>query len=296
MCRGHCLLPYLLPSPARYEQTTDGHDTTPGPEAEEAHPAPPRPVVLLVDDEHDLRQFVAEELSDTYVTLEANNGEEALAIVRDRDVTLIVTDLMMPVMDGISLCRAIHGDVALCHLPIVVLTAKVSLQDHIDVLNCGADAYIEKPFSTSQLTAQIANLLRGRALLRQTFVSSPYAQPAAVTSTTLDKEFLTRLNDYLDAHLADRSLSVEQLAGQMNMSTSTFYRKVKAVTSLPPNDYLRLCRLRHGASLLAEGNLRVKEIASRLGFSSTAHFTNSFMRQFGMTPTEFTKAQKTAEV
>ncbi len=250
------------------------------------------PTLLLVDDEHDLRQFVSEELAEQYTVIEANNGEEALNILKKKDVALVVTDLMMPVMDGATLCRSIRADVSLCHLPIVVLTAKVSLQDHIDVLNCGADAYIEKPFSTAHLQAQIANLLHSRELLRQTFVSSPYAQPASVASNALDQEFLTHLNKYLNEHLADRNLGVESLAEQMNMSTSTFYRKVKAVTSLSPVDYIRLCRLKRGAELLAGGKLRVKEVADQLGFSSTSYFTTCFMRQFGMTPTEFVKGQR----
>ena len=214
-----------------------------------------------------------------------------MRILHEKDVALVITDLMMPIMDGTALCQAIRRDVGLCHLPIIVLTAKVSLQDHIDVLNCGADAYIEKPFATAQLQAQIANLLHSRELLRQTFVRSPYAQPATVTANPLDEAFLTRLNDYLNDHLADHSLSVEQLAGEMNMSVSTFYRKVKAVTSLSPVDYIRLCRLRQGAKLLAEGRYRVKEVADQLGFTSTAYFTTLFMRQFGMTPTDFMRSQ-----
>ena len=251
-----------------------------------------QPSLLLVDDECDLRQFVAEELAATYTIFEADNGEEALRILHEKEVSLVITDLMMPIMDGTALCQAIRRDVGLCHLPIIVLTAKVSLQDHINVLNCGADAYIEKPFATAQLEAQIANLLHSRELLRQTFIRSPYAQPATVTANQLDEAFLTRLNDYLNNHLADHSLSVEQLAGEMNMSLSTFYRKVKAVTSLSPVDYIRLCRLRQGAKLLAEGRYRVKEVADLLGFTSTAYFTTLFMRQFGMTPTDFMRSQE----
>lgn len=202
---------------------------------------------------------------------------------------------MMPVMDGIALCQAIRDDVSLCHIPIVVLTAKVSLQDHINALNCGADAYIEKPFSTEQLLAQIANLLHSRELLRQTFVRSPYAQPANVTANVIDRQFLTRLNEHISQHLTDTNLNVESVAEKMNMSASTFYRKVKAVTSLSPLDYIRLCRLKRGAELLAEGGLRVKEVADRLGFSSSTHFATSFMRQFGMTPSDFIRASKSKD-
>ncbi len=274
--------------------TAGGRRRSPGHDLSDAalpQRAEEQTTLLLVDDERDLRQFVAEELAATYNILEADNGEEALRILHEKDAALVITDLMMPVMDGTALCQAIRRDVELCHLPIIVLTAKVSLQDHIDVLNCGADAYIEKPFATAQLQAQIANLLHSRELLRQTFVRSPYAQPATVTANALDEAFLKRLNDYLNGHLADHALSVEQLADEMNMSASTFYRKVKAVTSLSPVDYIRLCRLRQGAQLLAEGHCRVKDVAYQLGFTSTAYFTTCFMRQFGMTPTDFMRSQ-----
>ncbi len=262
-------------------------------EAAASHaPSAETSTILLVDDERDLRHFVCEELAAHYTVLEADNGQQALDILREQEVALLVTDLMMPVMDGTTLCRTIRADIALCHLPIVVLTAKVSLQSHIDVLNCGADAYIEKPFSTEHLTAQINNLLHNRQLMRQTFVRSPYAYPATVAANKLDEEFLCLLNAYLEAHLADHTLGVEAAAAEMNMSISTFYRKVKAVTSLSPADYIRLCRLKRGAKLLAERRLRIKEIADAVGFSSTSYFTTCFMRQFGMSPTDFAKAAR----
>ena len=243
--------------------------------------------ILIVDDEQELREFVCEELAEHYTILQADNGQQALEVLQRESVSLIVTDLMMPLMNGIELCESVKGDIRYCHIPIIVLTAKVSLQDHLDALNSQADAYIEKPFSTVQLRAQIDNLLRSRQLIRSAMLSSPYANVVTVASNSTDEDLLGKLTAVVDDHIDDPLLTVELLAGQMNMSTSTLYRKVKAVTSLSPNDFIRLCRLKKAAELLASGNYRIKEVAVMTGFSSAAYFTSCFMRQFGVTPRSF---------
>ena len=176
----------------------------------------------------------------------------------------------MPVMDGIELCKSVKTNIKYCHIPIIVLTAKVSLQAHIDVLESKADAYIEKPFSTEHLLAQVSNLLANRELIRSTFVRSPHAHLISVASNSIDEKFI----------------------GKMNMSVSTLYRKVKAITSLAPNDFIRLCRLKKAAEMLAKGDLRINEVAESLGFSTTSYFTSCFMKQFGITPSEFIKLNK----
>ncbi len=249
--------------------------------------------ILIVDDEVELRQFVLEELSPQYTVLAANNGKQALEILETHNISLVVSDLMMPVMDGTELCKSIKQNIKFCHIPIVVLTAKVSLQAHIDVLESKADAYIEKPFSTEHLLAQIFNLLANRELIRSTFIRSPHAHLVSVASNTMDEEFICKMNEYVMNNLADSHLSVETLAEHMNMSTSTLYRKVKAITSLPANDFIRLCRLKKAAELLASTHYRISEVAERVGFSTTSYFTSCFMKQFGMTPTDFIKNKNT---
>lgn len=245
--------------------------------------------ILIVDDEQELREFICEELSAHYRILQADNGQQALELLQQENVQLIVTDVMMPVMNGIELCKRVKGDMRYCHIPIVVLTAKVSLQDHLDALSSQADAYIEKPFSIVQLKAQIDNLIRGRQLLRSAMLSSPYAHVTTVASNTADEGLLDRLNSIVEQHLDDPGLTVELLADGMNMSTSTLYRKVKGVTSLSPNDFIRLCRLKKAAEMLGSGRYRIKEVSARTGFSSVAYFTSCFMRQFGLTPGAFMK-------
>lgn len=248
--------------------------------------------VLVVDDEVELRQFVCEELTPQYNVLVADNGKQALEILESHVVSLIISDLMMPVMDGIELCKSVKTNIKYCHIPIIVLTAKVSLQAHIDVLESKADAYIEKPFSTEHLLAQVSNLLANRELIRSTFVRSPHAHLISVASNSIDEKFIGKLNDYVMNNLSDSCLSVESLAEYMNMSVSTLYRKVKAITSLAPNDFIRLCRLKKAAEMLAKGDLRINEVAESLGFSTTSYFTSCFMKQFGITPSEFIKLNK----
>ena len=296
---------FLLTLPLTVQATATAASATPLPTQEDESSAEAQgtaatdgkndsaiPTLLVVDDEQELREFVCEELAADYRILQADNGQHALEILEKENVSLVVTDIMMPVMNGIELCQKIKGDMRYCHIPIVVLTAKVSLQDHLDALHSQADAYIEKPFSTIQLRAQIDNLLRGRELIRSAMLSSPYANVVTVASNTVDEQLLERLNAIVDEYMDDPQLTVELLANEMNMSTSTLYRKVKGITSLSPNDFIRLCRLKKAAELLGSGRFRIKEVAARTGFSSIAYFTSCFMRQFGITPGAFIKKKE----
>ena len=245
-----------------------------------------RRVIALVN----LRKFVAEELSDKYTVIEACNGVEAMDLLEKHNIQIIVTDLMMPMMDGMSLCRFIKGDIRLCHIPVVVLTAKVSMSDHIEALDAKAEAFIEKPFSIEHLRAQISNLLRGRDLLRSTFIHSPYALVSGISSNKADNQFIARLDKLVNDHIDSDMLSVEFLAEHMAMSKSSLYRKVKSLTSLSPNDYIKLCRLKRAAKMLKDEGVSIKEVAERTGFSSAAYFTSCFMKQFGITPGEFLRS------
>ena len=160
-----------------------------------------RNTVLVVDDEPDMCRFVSSVMEGDYHVLVAHNGREAVAVLDKNIVSLIVTDVMMPVMDGIVLCQTVKSNIKYCHIPIVILTAKVSMQSHLEALEAKADAYIEKPFVAEHLLAQVRNLLLNRELLRETFVKSPYARMATVGLNRLDEEFLDKLNDYIICRL-----------------------------------------------------------------------------------------------
>lgn len=250
-----------------------------------------RHTILIVDDESDVRDFVGEELEDEYNILQAKDGSEALEMLDKHNVSLIISDLMMPNIDGISLCRKIKESIKYCHIPIIVLTAKVSMQAHIDALDSKADAFIEKPFSTEHLKAQIASLLANREIMRSTIINSPYAHLSSMASNSIDRKMIEKMNTYIMENLSSPDLSVESLADQMNMSISTLYRKVRSTTSLSPNEFIRLCKLKKAAELLS-GGLRVNEVATQLGFSKPSYFSNCFMKQFGMTPQEFIRMSK----
>ncbi len=251
-----------------------------------------RHTILIVDDESDVRDFVGEELEDEYNILQAKDGAEALGMLDRHNVSLVISDLMMPNIDGISLCRRIKENIKYCHIPIIVLTAKVSMQAHIDALDSKADAFVEKPFATEQLKAQISSLLANREIMRTTIINSPYAHLPAMASNSIDKKMIEKMNSYIMENLSNPELSVESLADRMNMSLSTLYRKVKSTTSLSPNDFIRLCKLKKAAEMLSGGEMRVNEVAGQLGFSKTSYFTSCFMKQFGMTPQDFIRMSK----
>lgn len=273
------------------EQQEEGDRIIAGNEKEKteavAWPETGRSVVLVVEDQEDLRHFIAHELAGTYRVLEAENGKAALDLVRKQTVNLIISDVMMPLMDGFEFCNEVKNDVNTSHIPFILLTAQHNLQSRLKGLNTGADAYMEKPFSIELLTAQISNLLKSRELLNKTYIEKPLAPLATLAVSQVDDLFLRKLNDYLDENLGNEALSVEMLADKMSMSTSSLYRKVKGVSGLSPNDFIRIARLKKAISLMQNGENRISEIAFQVGFSSPAYFSTCFQKQYGKTPSEY---------
>lgn len=248
-----------------------------------------KPAVLIVEDQTDMRQFIAKELSETYRVLEAANGKEAVGILKGNTVNLIISDVMMPVMDGFELCNVVKNDVNFSHIPFILLTAQHNLQSRLKGLNNGADAYMEKPFSIELLTAQVLNLLKSRELLTRTYREMPSVPAATLAVSTVDDLFLKKFNTYLEENIANEALSVEMLASEMGMSTSSLYRKVKGLSGLTPVEFIRITRLKKAAELMQTGENRINEIAFRTGFSSPAYFSTCFQKQYGKSPTDFMK-------
>ncbi len=246
-----------------------------------------KPVVLLVDDNKEILEFIASNLTDTYEVVECYDGAQALEYLRQNSVHLIVSDVMMPVMDGFEFCRLIKSDVELSHLPFVLLTAKNTLQSKLEGLELGADAYIEKPFSPRHLKTQIANLLANRRKVMDYFSNSPYAHVKSIAHTREDEKFMERLTDIIIEHLREQELDVEKLAKYLNMSRPTFYRKIKAISDLTPNELINLTKLKKAAELLAEGKYNINEIGEIVGYSSSRIFTSNFQKQFNISPHEY---------
>ncbi|CDA86810.1 two-component system sensor histidine kinase/response regulator [Bacteroides sp. CAG:754] len=246
-----------------------------------------KPTVLVVDDNPNMLSFVVRQLENSYIVLTATNGVEALEALDINEVTLIVSDVVMPRMDGFELCRVIKSKLDYSHIPIVLLTAKTNIQSKIEGLELGADAYIEKPFSVEYLQACIANLINSREKLRQAFTQSPFVAANTMALTKADEEFMKKLNEIIQNNYYNPDFSMDDIVDLLNMSRSNFYRKIKGVLNLSPNEYLRLERLKRAAQLLKEGNARVNEICYMVGFNSPSYFSKCFQKQFGVLPKEF---------
>ena len=246
-----------------------------------------KPLLLLVDDNEEILEFLEHELNEKYTIIKAFNGQEALEILKENAVQLVISDVMMPVMDGFELCRIIKTNFDYSHIPVILLTAKNTLQSKIEGLELGADAYIEKPFSPEYLQVQIANLLTNRIKIKEYFASSPLVHIKSMAYSKADEQFLEKINESIFKNLEDTELDVEKLAKLMNMSKPTLYRKIKSLSDLSPNELINITRLKKAAELLVEGNYKIYEVADMVGYASQTNFGRNFLKQFGMTPTDY---------
>jgi len=242
-----------------------------------------------VDDNEEILDFISEELSEKYTILKAFNGKEALDILQEEAVQLVVSDIMMEVMDGFELCRRIKTNFEYSHIPVILLTAKNTLQSKIEGLEIGADAYIEKPFSPEHLQVQIANLISNRNKIKDYFANSPLVHIKSMAYSRADEVFLEHLHEVIQKNLENTELDVEHLAKMMNVSRPTLYRKIKAISDLTPNELIHVSRLKRAAELLATTDFKVYEVADMVGYHSQNNFGRSFLKQFGMPPTEYQK-------
>lgn len=269
------------------ENVSQVEENSCGWEQEETDTKEKKPMILVVEDNPDMLAFIRKQLTTEYSVLTAMNGIEALAVLDNHYVNLVVSDVMMPQMDGFELCKTIKSDLSYSHIPVVLLTAKTNIQSKIEGLELGADAYIEKPFSVEYLLANISSLIHNREKLRQTFAKSPFVAANTMALTKADEEFIWKLNDIIQANLHNPEFSMEDMADALKMSRSSFYRKIKGVLDLSPNEYLRLERLKQAAQLLKEGKSRVNEICYTVGFNSPSYFSKCFLKQFGVLPKDF---------
>ncbi len=245
------------------------------------------PLLLLIDDNEEILDFLERILQHKYAILKALNGQQALKLLETEAVQLIVSDVMMPEVDGFELCKIIKSNFEYSHIPVILLTAKNTIQSKVQGLELGADAYIEKPFSKEHLMAQIASLLANRNSIREFYASSPLVNIRSMAHTKADEHFLEKLDAAICKNIEDADMDVEKLAKAMNMSRITLYRKIKAISVLTPLEVINITRLKKAAELLAEGTYKIYEIADMVGFSSQSNFTRSFQKQFGITPTEY---------
>ncbi|MDO9375749.1 MAG: response regulator [Ferruginibacter sp.] len=245
------------------------------------------PIILLVDDNEEILEFLERTLSSKYAIIKAEDGRQALQALETAAVQLVISDVMMPVMDGFELCKIIKTTIEYSHIPVILLTAKNTIQSKVEGLELGADAYIEKPFSKEHLQAQIASLLNNRNMVREYFANSPLVHIKSMAHSKADERFLETLNDTICKNMEDVNLDVEKLAKIMNMSRITLYRKIKDISVLTPIEVINITRLKKAAELLAEGDHKIYEISYMVGFSSQSNFARNFQKQFNITPTEY---------
>ena len=274
----------VCPPVAEEESPTSGQDT----EAKE------RPLMLIVEDNDDIRDYIADSFKNDYRLLTASNGkegvEQALATVPD----IIISDVMMPVMDGIELCRTLKTDIRTSHIPLILLTAKDAVRDKEEGYDSGADSYLTKPFSARLLRVRVSNLLESRHRLAQLLVAraqalqpTPEKEPEQLNR--LDQTFLDRLTTLIESGIQSGQLDMVQLAEQMRMSHSTLYRKIKGLTGMTGNEFIRKLRLKNSLRLLTDTDSNVSEAAYASGFNDLGYFRTCFKEEYGMSPSEYLK-------
>ena len=248
-----------------------------------------RYTLLVVEDSLEMQSFVVKQLSSEYQVLTALNGVEALNVLKEHTVNLVITDIMMPEMDGLELCEHLKSELDYSHIPIILLTAKTTLQAKIEGMKLGADVYIEKPFSVEYLKVCVSNLLSNREKLRASFAHSPFVQTGTMAMTKADETFLKTLKEVVVANMQNPDFCLDDMASLLNMSRSSLNRKIKGILDMTPNDYIRLERLKKAAQLLKEGECKINEVCYMTGFNTPSYFTKCFQKQFGILPKDFVK-------
>lgn len=251
-----------------------------------------KPVILYAEDNSELRQFLSGSFPDEYEIVTASDGKEALSILKSRYIDLLIADILMPQMGGMSLLEAVRADSELCHIPVILLSAKTDENTKVGGLKAGADIFMEKPFSLSHLIAQTESLLQNRAMLKSDLRQAPIAKQVDYIRTDSDKLFFKKVDDDIMVHLADTEYSPEQMALTMCISQSSLQRKFKGVCGITPNAYIRIFRLKKASELLLTSGCRVNEVCYMVGFSSPSYFAKCFSEQFGVLPRDWAKSKQ----
>lgn len=267
-----------------------------------------RLTLLVVEDNDDIRDYIRESLSNEFEVVTAVNGLDGLKKVQEKAPDIIISDIMMPEMDGNVMCKTLKEDILTSHIPIILLTAKDSLTDREEGYDSGADSYLTKPFSVHLLRARIHNILKTRRrvaakYMEQTTLTTPVTETEGLspqdkptedptnTLSPLDRKFMEKINATIEENLALEELSVVFIAEKMCMSQSTLYRKIMAITGVSTNEYVRHKRLNRAAQLLQDGEKTLTEIAFGVGFGSTSSFSKAFKKEFGVSPSEYVKGR-----
>ncbi len=245
--------------------------------------------ILVVEDNQELLSLIANLLSAHYQIITASNGVEALSIIQTHDIDIIISDVMMPEMDGFELCITLKKNIETSHIPIILLTAKSSTEDRVECYKVGADAYISKPFQLQVLEARIQNFLTNRKNKQKEFRAAAEINISRLEYQTIDEQFLVRVVQVIEKNISDTEFDINLLANSLHISKSALYRKLKMMTGLSPVEFIRNIRLKHACQLLKNEFISIAEVTYQVGFSSPRYFATCFKNEFNMTPTEYQK-------
>jgi DNA-binding response OmpR family regulator len=259
-----------------------------------------RSVILIVEDNQDVRTFVKSELEKNYEILEASNGQQGLEIAYEKIPDLVVSDIMMPGLDGRSLCFQLKNDERTSHIPVILLTALSEIENRIEGLDLGADSYITKPFHPKHLIVRVKKLLQLRKILHEKYnrqidqvqIGLNY-EPQEIEKVSVDEQFMQRLIEIVEKNMSDSNFELDDLCNEVGMKYLQLYRKVKAITNLTLKQFIMTIKMKTAAKMIETGKFNISEVAYDVGFSSPAYFSESFKKYFGMTPTEY--LQKTGQ-
>jgi len=262
------------------------------PEEEPENESSDKTLILLIEDHSDLREFIREHLAPEYAVIGAENGREGLKKAKETIPDLVISDIMMPEMDGYMLCEALKTDIKTNHIPVILLTAKAATEDKLEGLETGADDYLVKPFNPEELKVRVRNLIRLRQQMREKFSAEMLLKPSEVTVPSTQKIFLEKLTAIIEEHIDNEDFSVEMLGDEIGMSRVHLHRKIRAITNQSPSEFIRNFRLQRAAELIKQDAGNIAEIAYMVGFNSQAYFTRSFQEAFGCSPSEYKKRNR----
>ena len=245
--------------------------------------------VLIVEDNEELRSYLAANLGVDYHLLQAANGKKALELIKDNQVDLVLSDVMMPEMDGVTLCRLLKQNIETCHIPVFLLSAKVDIKYQLQGLQVGADDYLSKPFSMEVIMAKISNALQTRQRMENHSTHYIQMNPEKVTSNAMDEEILRKAIAIVEKNMGNADFSTEQFASEMNMSRSNLHLKLKAITGKSAIDFIHKIRFEHACKLLKEGKYTVSEISFMIGYNTPSYFAARFKKYMGCLPSEYGK-------
>jgi YesN/AraC family two-component response regulator len=250
-----------------------------------------QPALLVVEDNADMRRYICQTLSDQYRIIEAENGKIGVTLAKETVPDLIISDIMMPEMDGYKLCEIIKTYELTSHIPIILLTAKADRESKLAGLETGADDYLSKPFDADELKLIIRNRIEERRKMRERFSREVTLQPRQIAISSLDEKFLSKVLAIIEKNMDNELFSINELSREVGYSNMHFYRKIKALAGQPPSQFVRTIRLKRAAELLAKNSDNVSQIAYSVGFSSLSYFNKCFKEQFGITPGKFAEGK-----